>query len=333
MAEVQFEEIKKEKKKTSISNTLMLFIVLIIIIAFFGITSQIKFGQQFFFSALNLIPMLSNISYVGIIACFVTMLLITGEIDFSIGGNIGLTSCLAAFLLSRNINGGLVVLICLATGIMIGVFNGVIVTRLGVNSIIATIGTMSIWRGIGYTLSNGESMLAFNPVIDYLGRGTILKYIPFPIVLFIIVIVITYIIMNRSKAGRRIYAIGVNPMASYLSGTNVKGIKFLLFIFCGAAASLGGLILTSLSAVGMPQHGQGLELTVVSAVILGGTALSGGKGQILGTLAGVLILSVLYNGLTMLNIMYFYIQIVRGIVLIMVVASYEIRQSRALKRV
>jgi|BioPla2DNA2_1021312.scaffolds.fasta_scaffold08613_6 ribose transport system permease protein len=333
MAETSFQESKQEKKKVGISNTLMLFIVLVIIIAFFGITSQIKFGQQFFFSVLNLIPMLSNISYVGIIACVLTMLLITGEIDFSIGGNIGLTGCLAALLLSKGINGVLVVLICLAAGTLMGVFNGFIVTRLGVNSIIATIGTMSIWRGIGYTLSNGESMLAFNPVIDYLGRGTIFKYIPFPIVLFIIVIIVTYIIMNKSKVGRRIYAIGVNPMASYLSGTNVRGIKFLLFIFCGAAASLGGLMLTSLSAVGMPQHGQGLELTVVSAVILGGTALSGGKGQILGTLAGVLILSVLYNGLTMLNIMYFYIQIVRGIVLILVVATYEIRQSRALRRV
>jgi len=320
------------KKRVSLSNTVILFIVLAMMVAFFSITSQVKFGQQFFFSISNFVPMLSNVSYIGIIAYILTMLLISGEIDFSVGGNISLTTCLAAFLLDKDFNGLYVLLICLAAGILMGAFNGFIVTCLRVNSIIATIGTMSIWRGIGYTVSNGESMLAFNPVIDYLGRGTILKYIPFPVVLFAIVIIITYMIMNRTKVGKRIYAVGTNPLASYLSGTNVKNIKFTLFVFCGAAAALGGLILTSLSAVGMPQHGEGLELTIISAVILGGTALSGGKGKMLGTLAGVLILTVLYNGLTMLGINYFYFQIIQGLVLILVVSIYEIRESKASRR-
>ena len=320
------------KKRVSLSNTVILFIVLAMMVAFFSITSQVKFGQQFFFSISNFVPMLSNVSYIGIIAYILTMLLISGEIDFSIGGNISLTTCLAAFLLDKDFNGLYVLLICLAAGILMGAFNGFIVTCLRVNSIIATIGTMSIWRGIGYTVSNGESILAFNPVIDYLGRGTILKYIPFPVILFVIVIIITYIIMNRTKVGKRIYAVGTNPLASYLSGTNVKNIKFTLFVFCGAAAALGGLILTSLSAVGMPQHGEGLELTIISAVILGGTALSGGKGKMLGTLAGVLILTVLYNGLTMLGINYFYFQIIQGLVLILVVSIYEIRESKVSRR-
>jgi len=317
----------EQKIKVKLSNTGILFIILVVLFVLFSYV-----GRPFFFSVLNLVPMLNNLSFIGIVAAVLTMVMVMGEIDFSIGGNIGLTAVLAAFLLAKGLPGWLVVIIALCAGALMGAFNGFIVTVVGVNSIIATIGTMFVWRGIGYTLSNGESILAMNPVIDFLGRGFLFKVIPFPIVLFIIIFAITYVVMNLSKWGRRIYAIGTNPMASYLSGINVKKVKFINFLLCGITASLGGLILTSLTAVGMPQHGQGLELVIISGIVLGGTALGGGKGQILGTLAGILILSILYNFLTIMNVLYFYIQIVQGAVLILVVATYEIRQSRAAKR-
>ena len=138
--------------------------------------------------------------------------------------------------------------------------------------------------------------------------------------------------MDLSKWGRKIYAVGTNPMASYLSGINVKKIKFINFLICGITAALGGVMLTSLTAVGMPQHGQGLELVVISGIVLGGTALSGGKGEILGTLAGTLILGILYNFLTIMNVYYYYVQIVQGAILILVVSAYETRQSMAARR-
>lgn len=316
------------KKKAKLNNTGILFIVLVILFILFSYV-----GRPFFFSVLNLVPMLNNLSFIGIIAAVLTMVMVTGELDFSVGGNIGLTACLVALLLAKGLPGWLVVVIALCGGALMGAFNGFLATFIGVNSMIATIGTMFIWRGIGYTLSNGESMLAINPVIDYIGRGYLFKVIPFPIVIFVVIFGLTYVVMNLSKWGRRIYAIGTNPMASYLSGINVRKVKFINFLLCGITASLGGLILTSLSAVGMPQHGQGLELVIISGIVLGGTALGGGKGQILGTLAGILILSVLYNFLTIMNVYYFYIQIVQGAVLVLVVATYEIRQSRAVKRI
>jgi len=321
MAEIKAVEVS-QKKKSRLNNTTILFIILI---AMFGLFSYV--GRPFFFSRLNLIPMLNNLSFIGIVAAVLTMVMISGEIDFSVGGNIGLTACLTALLLEKGLPGWFVVIIALLAGLAMGAFNGLLVTVIGVNSIMATIGTMFIWRGIGYTLSNGESILAINPVIDFIGRGFIFKVIPFPIILLIIFFALTYIIMNHSKWGRKIYAIGANPLASYLSGINVKRVKFIGFLLCGMTAALGGLILTSLSAVGMPQHGQGLELVIVSSIILGGTALGGGKGQILGTLAGILILSMLYNFLTIMNVYYFYIQIVQGSVLILVVSTYEIRQA------
>jgi len=327
MADTKAVEVS-QKKNIRLNNTAILFIILVVMFSVFSYV-----GRPFFFSKLNLIPMLNNLSFIGIVAAVLTIVMVSGEIDFSIGGNIGLTACLTALLLSKGLPGWLVVIIALAGGLTMGAFNGMLVTAVGVNSILATIGTMFIWRGIGYTLTNGRSILAMNPVIDYIGRGFVFKVIPFPIVLLVAVFVITYVIMNLSKWGRRIYAIGANPLASYLSGINVKKIKFINFLLCGITAALGGLILTSLSAVGMPQHGQGLELIIISAIILGGTALRGGRGQILGTLAGVLILSILYNFLTIMNIYYFYIQMVQGSVLILVVSAYEIRLAMARRRI
>jgi len=321
MADNQEIPVVKKQKKFFVSNTVTLVMVLIAMFVFFSLTSR------HFLSTYNIVSMLSNLSFMGIVAAVLTMVMISGEIDFSIGGNIGLTSVIAAMLIERGMQGWLVVLVCLLLGCAMGVFNGFIVTVVGVNSIIATVGTMSVWRGLAYTFSDGQSVMAMNPVIDFLGRGKVFN-IPFPIILFIIVFAICYVVMNLSKWGRKIYAIGVNPMASYLSGINVKQVKFLTFVFSGLAASLGGLILTSLSAVGMPQHGEGLELTIISAILLGGTALGGGRGQILGTLTGILILSVLYNGLTMLNVYYYYVQIAQGAVLVAVVATYEVRQKR-----
>jgi ribose transport system permease protein len=311
------------RRKFKINDTVILYIVLVLMVLFFSLTSE------FFYSTYNIVTMLANLSFMGIIAAVLTIVLVTGEIDFSIGGNIGLTSCLAAFLINRGLDGWLVIIICLFLGLAIGVFNGFLVTVVGVNSIIATIGTMSIWRGLAYTLTDGRSLLADTKIINYLGYGTIAK-VPFPIVIFIIIFAVCYIVMNRSKYGRYVYSIGANPMAAFLSGINVKKIKFLNFVFVGITASIGGLILTGLTTVGMPQHGQGLELVIISAIILGGTAISGGRGQILGTLVGILILSVLYNGLTMLNVYFYYVQIAQGAVLVLVVATYEIRGKRRL---
>jgi ribose transport system permease protein len=327
MAEIKAVGVK-QKKKLKLNNTVILFIILAVLFVVFSYV-----GRPFFFSQLNLIPMLNNLSFIGIVAAVLTMLMVSGEIDFSIGGNIGLTACLTAILLENGLPGWLVVIIALAAGLAMGAFNGILVTVVGVNSIMATIGTMFIWRGIGYTITNGESILAMNPVIDFIGRGFIFKVIPFPIVLLVLFFLLTYVIMHHSKWGRSIYAIGSNTMASYLSGIKVKRIKFIGFLLCGITASLAGLVLTSLTAVGMPQHGQGLELVIISSIILGGTALGGGRGSILGTLAGVLILSILYNFLTIMNVYYFYIQMVQGSVLILVVAAYEIRQSRARRRI
>ncbi|MCK5094858.1 MAG: ABC transporter permease [Spirochaetes bacterium] len=315
---------EKQSGKKTISSTLILFIFLVVMVAAFAVLSRD------FYSIYNITSMLTNIAFSGIVAGTLTMVMIMGGLDISIGGNIALTSCLVAYLynLENAPPVGIIIIIGLALGTAIGTFNGFIITRLDLNPIITTLGTMAITRGMGYVLTKSRSILIFENVVGFIGRGTIAK-LPFPLILFIIIYAVLTLVMGRSKFGRKVYCIGTNQEAARLSGIAVNKVKFIAYLVSGIAASLSGLILTGQSAVGMPQHATGVELDVITAVLLGGTSLAGGRGSVLGTLAGVLILGVLYNGFTMIGFRYVHIRVFQGVILILVVALYEIREKRA----
>ena len=308
----------------TLSSTAILFMFLVVMVVVFSILSKD------FYSIYNITSMLTNIAFSGIVAGTLTLVMIMGGLDISIGGNIAFTSCLVAYLYNLE-NGpltGVIILIALLLGASIGTFNGFLITRLDLNPIITTLGTMAITRGMGYVLTKSRSILILENVVGYIGRGTIAK-VPFPLILFIITYVVLTFIMGRAKFGRKIYCIGANQEAAKLSGINIQKIKFITYLISGIAASMSGLILTGQSAVGMPQHATGVELDVITAVLLGGTSLAGGKGSILGTLAGVLILGVLYNGFTMIGFRYVHIRVFQGIILILVVSLYEVREKKS----
>ena len=312
-------------KKARISTTLILFGVLVAMVAAFSALSRD------FYSFLNISTMLTNISFSGIVAGTLTLIMITGGLDISIGGNIALTSCLIAFLynLKTPVPGWALVPIALALGAAIGTFNGFFITRLDLNPIITTLGTMAVTKGLGYVLTKSRSILIMEDVTGFIGRTVIPGIqIPIPLVFFVVIFAFLFFVLSRSKFGRKIYCIGANQSAARASGIRVNRVKFLLYLMSGIAASLSGLILTGQTAVGMPQHANGMELDVITAVLLGGTALSGGKGSILGTLAGVLILGVLYNGFTMIGFRYVHIRVFQGILLILIVALYELRDKK-----
>jgi ribose transport system permease protein len=312
----------KEKSRYRFSTVLILFIVLAVMLAVFTILSED------FYSFLNISTMLTNIAFSGIVAATLTLVMITGGLDISIGGNIALTSCVVAYLYeSVGVPSGLTIVAALVLGTLIGSFNGFFITRLSLNPIITTLGTMAITRGIGYVLTQGRSILILENIVGFIGRGAIVK-IPFPLILFALVYAVLAVTLSYSKFGRKVYCIGANPEAAKVSGIKINKVKFLLYLFSGIAGSISGLILTGQTAVGMPQHATGSELDVITAVLLGGTALSGGKGSILGTLGGILILGVLYNGFTMIGIRYVHIRLFQGILLILVVALYEIREKQ-----
>ena len=314
------------QRRRPVSPTYILFGALVVMTAVFSALSKD------FYSFQNISTMLTNISFSGIVAGTLTLVMITGGLDISVGGNVALTSCLLAYLF--NLKGAPVpawalVPIALCLGLLIGAFNGFFITRLDLNPIITTLGTMSVTKGLGYVLTKSRSILIMEDVTGFFGRSVIPGIqIPIPLVLFAVIFAALFFLLSRTKFGRKVYCVGSNASAARVSGIKVNRVKFILYVMSGVAASLSGLILTGQTAVGMPQHARGMELDVITAVLLGGTALAGGKGSILGTLAGVLILGVLYNGFTMVGFRYVHISVFQGVLLILIVALYEMRERK-----
>ena len=310
-----------------LSTTSSLFIFLGFLIAVFSITSE------HFLSPYNITSLLTNISYSGIAAIVLTLIIISRGLDISVGGVIGLTTVVVATLYSQNdpMPTWLILIIGLATGAIVGFINGWCITALDMDPIITTLGAMAITRGLAYVISDSQSILMFEDTTDYISNGTIF-YIPIPIIIFILTVIIFSVLLHKSKFGRSIYAIGANELSAEFSGIAIKSKKMILYILSGVAASISGIILLGQTSVGMPQHGLGTELEVITAVLLGGAALSGGKGTIYGTVAGVLILGVLFNGLTISGVRYVHLQIFQGILLLVAVATYEIKTRNEVAR-
>jgi ribose/xylose/arabinose/galactoside ABC-type transport system permease subunit len=247
-------------------------------------------------------------------------------VDLSIGANIALTSCVTAYAYNAGLPIGLAITAGLLVGVLIGVVNALVITVFRVNSMIVTLGTMSIAQGTALTLTRGKSVLIMEDVLGFFGRGSI-GPVPFPIIVLAVFAAAFSVLLNATKFGRYVKAVGSNANVAYLSGIRVNRIKFASVLICAVMASLSGLLIASLTAVGMPQHGIGQEFPIISAVILGGASLAGGKGSIIGSVIGVLIMGVIYNGLVMLNIPSYAVEMIRGIILILIVASYEVRSQ------
>ena len=310
-----------------LSTTSSLFIFLGFLIAVFSITSE------HFLSPYNITSLLTNISYSGIAAIVLTLIIISRGLDISIGGVIGLTTVVVATLYSQNdpLPTWLILIIGLGTGAIVGFINGWCITALDMDPIITTLGAMAITRGLAYVISDSQSILMFEETTDFISNGVFFN-IPIPIILFMLTALICGVVLHKSKFGRSIYAIGANEVSASLSGISVNKTKMILYVFTGMAASISGIILLGQTSVGMPQHGIGAELEVITAVLLGGTALSGGKGTIYGTIAGVLILGVLFNGLTISGVRYVHLQIFQGLLLLVAVATYEIKTRNEVAR-
>ena len=312
---------------TKITTNTSLFLFLGFLVILFSFTSE------HFLSPYNITSLLTNISYSGIAAIVLTLVMISRGLDISIGGVIGLTTVVVSALYSQSdpLPIWLILSIGLGVGAVVGLVNGWCITVLDMDPIITTLGAMAITRGLAYVISDSQSILMFEDTTDFISNGVIFN-VPIPIILFALTAIIFSIILHKSKFGRSIYAIGANEVSASLSGISVNKTKMILYVFTGMAASISGIILLGQTSVGMPQHGIGAELEVITAVLLGGTALSGGKGTIYGTIAGVLILGVLFNGLTISGVRYVHLQIFQGLLLLVAVATYDIKTRNEVAR-
>ncbi len=310
------------KAAKKLSTTHILLIALAGLIGLFSLTVK-----RDFYNSYNLLTMITNVTFLGLAAVGFCINLINGEVDISIGANIALTSCVTAFFYDAGIH----ITLCMLAGIMVGVciggLNAFVITKFRVNSLIVTLGTMSIAQGVAYSITRGKSILVMENVLGFFGRGMV-GPIPFPIFILIIFGLLFHVLLNKTKFGQYVKAVGSNDKVAFLSGIRVGKIKFITILLSAVMASVAGLMVTSISAVGMPQHGIGQEFPIISAVILGGASLDGGKGSIIGSLVGILIMGVIYNGLVMLNIPSYAVEMIRGIILILIVASYELRDKK-----
>jgi len=279
--------------------------------------------SPYFLGVNNLLNILVTVTPIGIIAIAMTMVIVAGGLDLSVGSVVALTGVMVAQL-SHRLPMEAAIAFALLCGLLVGLFNGFAITRVGINPLITTLGTLSIARGLAFVFSSGLTQTIDNEAFAFLGQGRVAG-IPFQVVVMAVLALLAAWVMRSTVFGRSIYALGGNAQASRLAGLPVLRLQTTVYVLCALSAALAGLISASQLGAGAPASAAGIELSVIAAVILGGTSLSGGKGTIAGTLLGVLILGTLNNGLTLLNVSSYYQEIARGAVLLMAVALDQIR--------
>lgn len=279
--------------------------------------------SPYFLSVNNFLNILVNVTTIGIIAIAMTMVIVSGGLDLSVGSVVALTGVMIAQLSHHMPIAGAVAM-AMVGGLIVGVFNGFAITKIGINPLITTLGTLSIARGLSLVYSGGLTESIDNDAFAFLGRGFVAG-IPFQVIVLALLALLAAWVMRFTVFGRSIYAIGGNPQASRLAGLPVSRLQMTVYILSALSAVLAGVFSASQLGAGAPTASTGIELSVIAAVILGGTSLSGGKGTIAGTLLGVLILGTLNNGLTLLNVSSYYQEIARGLVLLLAVALDQIR--------
>jgi len=302
------------KKTLRINKSFLQKLVIIGILAIIVIALSIL-SKQFLTSA-NIYNVSNQVALIIITGAPVTLLMISGNFDLSIGGIVAMTGILFAKFATFGIPLFLCALMACAVGAIIGYINGILVVNLKITSFIATLGLMYVTRGLAYIISDGKNINKGLPTtFSQLGREFV-GPVPLTLIIFIVVVVIFYFLESRTIFGKYSFAIGGNRVAAELSGIAIGKITLILFILSGLFAAFSGVILGSRLGVGQPNVGVGFEFDVIIAVVLGGTSLSGGKGSVIGMVIGAFIVGFLANGLNLLGIQSFWQSVIKGIVLV-----------------
>ena len=264
----------------------------------------------------NIINIFRSISIISILAFGATLVVLTGGIDLSLGSVVALTGVIAASLAHPNTYPLIVPIIAgIFVGVLIGLFIGVIVAYGRVPPFIATLGVMTAARGGALIIAKGRPILDLSSSFSFIGGGEIFG-LPFPVIITLFVFLLVLFVLSKTKFGRYVYAIGGNEEASRAAGIKVNIITIMVYIICSGLAGLAGIIQTSRIAVGQPSIGQGYEMDAITAVVIGGVSLSGGRGSVVGTILGSLIIGVLNNGLDLLNVSSYWQSVVKGLIII-----------------
>lgn len=296
-------------KEFSLYGTLVVICVVLTILA-----------PHVFLTVANLLTVVKQTAIIGILAVGMTVVIVSGGIDLSLGSLVALSGICAAFLAQDDAGHGVFypVMAALAVGTAVGAFNGVGIVWGRLPPFIMTLATMSIARGLSYLLTNGRPISNFTPSFEWIGRGTVAGVYNL-VYVFAIVAVLIGLLLKYTRFGRHVYAVGSNEAAAKYSGVRIANTKMLVYSLSGLLAGLAGALLVARTTVGSPNAGVSFELDAIAASIIGGTSLSGGRGSIVKTVIGALLINIIGNGLDILGLSTFIQQIVKGVIVIFAV--------------
>jgi len=277
----------------------------------------------------NVQNILLQTSINSLLAVGATLIILTGGIDLSVGSILGFAGIVAALLGKAPGPGPFLVALAagVGTGLVLGAINGLLVAFVRIPPFVVTLGMMSIARSLAFVASQGQPISDLSNEFLAIGQGSLFN-IPYPILISIVTFVIFGIVLARTRFGRYIYAVGGNEEAAIVSGVDTRAIKLAVYSLSGLLAGLGGVVLSARATAGISTNGEGYELTAIAAAVIGGTSLSGGRGSLLGTVAGVLIIGIMVNSLDLLNISPFYQGLIQGTIIIGAVAIDAIANRR-----
>ncbi|MDT8298078.1 MAG: ABC transporter permease [Spirochaetaceae bacterium] len=293
-------------------------------------------GVSIFLKYRNIVNVLRQSSVIGIIACGVTFIIITGGIDLSSGSLVALIGCVSA-LVARAEYGLpwiLAVVVAMALGLLAGAINGSLIAKAKIPPFIATLGMMVSARGVGFLITGGRPIDNLSESYQFIGQGTILNwgenfFIPVPVLIFLSVALVSHFLLSQTRFGKYTYALGGNEQAAYICGVNVDRHKVMVYSFAGLLTSIAAVVLTSRVSAGQPSAGVMYELDAIASAVIGGTSLQGGIGVVGGTVVGTLIIGVMNNGLDLLGVSSYYQQILKGLIIIGAVVIDTMRHRRA----
>ena len=279
-----------------------------------------------FLTSTNLSSVVRQTAVINIMALGMTVIIISGGIDLSVGSILALAGLLGTMTMEKN-GIPLGIAVGLVAGMLCGFANGLMTTSLRINPFIVTLGTMGIYRGLALIISKGLPVHEIPPSYSYLGEGNLL-HVPFVLWLLLLCAVIIHITLEHTRLGRYAFSIGSNPDAAYYAGVPVRFHIMAVYAIAGVLTGLAGMIEASRLMTGQPTGGQGYELTAIAAVVIGGGSLRGGEGSVLGTLVGAFIMGLLANGSDLLGTNPYWQQVIIGSVIILAVSFDELRKRR-----
>lgn len=301
-----------------------------VVLAVILLSAILAVSSEAFLTTANLFSVMRAFSLTAIMAVGQTMVILTGGIDLSVGSTMGLAGLLTAMMIQDGLPVNVAVAGGVLTGCGVGLANGLMVTKLRLPPFIATLGTLSMGRGLMYWITHGWPVtLSFEHPFLALGQGY-LGPVPVPVVVMLLLMGVASIFLSRTSTGRYVYAVGCNEQAARFSGIRVEGIKLLVYTISGFCCAVSGLILLARMVSAQPMAGLGYELPVIAAAAIGGTSLMGGEGTILGTLMGAALMGILQNGMVLVGIDTYAQQAITGAVIVIAVTLDQWRKRRSI---